>query len=141
MISFRKSTQTKRFLVKTAGGAASQTLGLMNGIYISRRIGRPFTVRHFPYSTGTFFPIAIDRLLLTSETDPASGLTKGLKIDEAFEVGKVIRQHPLLKKRLTYEKLLVVIRRLNLEKPLLRMRGEWPIYVSESRLRRVPKNM
>lgn len=137
----RKSTKAKPFLIKTAGGASSQTLGLMNGIYVSQRIGRPFTLRHYPFSTGSYYPIAINRLLRASEMDLLEGQTKGLKVVEVLEVGKVINQHPLLAKRFSYEKLLVTIRRFNLEKSLLKLRGEWPIYVSESRLRRTPKNI
>lgn len=132
---------SKPFVVKTAGGAASQILGLMNAIYISQRNNRPFVVRHYPYSTGSYYPIAIDQLLSPLELDPSPGQTKGLTVVNTLEVGKVIKAHPLLAKRFSYERLLTLIRRIGLESLLMRLKNEWPIAVSQSRLEKVPKNI
>ena len=131
----------KPFLIKTAGGAASQLLGLMNAIYISKRIGRPFIVRHFPYSTGSYYPVAINFLLAKDEILHLQGKTKGLRNYENIEIGKVIKDHPLLSRHFTYEKLLNLIRKVKLEKILLRLRNEWSVQATKKRLDRTPKRI
>jgi len=131
----------KPFVVKTAGGAASQCLGLISAIYISERIGRPFVVKHFPYSTGGYYPLAISSLLEQDEVAATPGHTRGLEISNNLEVGKIIEEHPLLKKGLTYEKLLQLVRLMRLEIFIKRFRGEYSLNYSRKRLDRVPRRV
>jgi hypothetical protein len=132
---------TKPFVVKTAGGAASQCLGLMSAIYISSIIKRPFVIKHYPFSTGGYFPLAIAPLLSKDEIVAVEGMTRGLNIRGPLVVGKIIEEHPLLKKGVTYEKLLSYIRRLHLETLAKRMRSEWSINYSKRRLEKTPVNI
>ena len=63
-----KNFKTNYFLhVKIAGGATAQCLGLMNAIYASSKLGLPFKISYYPYSTGTYWPFAINFLLNESE--------------------------------------------------------------------------
>jgi len=137
-LSQLKGQNLRPFIVKTAGGAASQCLGLMSAIYISERINRPFVIKHFPYSTGGYYPLAIGALLENFENDSTPGRTRGLEITNALEVGKIIEEHPLLKKGFTYEKFLSLVRFLHLETLAKRLRGEWAINYSRKRLDYVP---
>ena len=132
---------TKPFVVKTAGGAASQSLGLMSAIYISLMIKRPFVIKHYPFSTGGYFPLAIGPLLSKDEIVPIEGKTRGLNIIDPLVVGKIIEEHPLLKKGMSYEKLLSYIRALHLETLAKRIRSEWSINYSKKKLDRTPVNI
>lgn len=136
--SHLKGVKVKPFVVKTAGGAASQCLGLMSAIYISERINRPFVIKHFPYSTGGYYPLAIGAILGNFEIDSTPGRTRGLEITDALEVGKIIEEHPLLKRGVTYEKFLTLVRLLHAETLIKRLRGEWSLNYSQKRLDRVP---
>ena len=135
------SSLSNPFIVKTAGGAASQCLGLMSAIYVSSIIKRPFTIKHYPYSTGGYFPLAIGPLLSNDEIISEEGMTRGLNIVDPLVVGKIIEEHPLLKKGMTYEKLLGYVRLLHLETLAKRFRNEWNIDYSQKRLNRTPVNI
>jgi hypothetical protein len=142
MISPRKNSMRKKpFIVKTAGGAASQCLGLMAAILISKQIDRPFKIRHFPYSTGGYYPLAIGPLLHEGEIMDSKVSTRGLSPQENLVVGRIIEDHPLLRKGFTYEKFLNVLRKLNLETVGKRMRAEFYLNYSLARLNRVPKSI
>ena len=80
---------TKPFVVKTAG-AASQSLGLISAIYISSIIKRPFVIKHYPFSTGGYFPLAIGPLLSKDEIVAVEGITRGLNIVDPLVVGKIL---------------------------------------------------
>jgi hypothetical protein len=131
----------KPFIVKTAGGAASQCLGLMAAIRISQLIDRPFVIRHFPYSTGGYYPLALGPLLSPGEILESVAPTRGLIPSENLTVGRVIENHPMLRKGFTYEKLLKILRNLKLETLGKRMRGEWYLNYSIARLNRVPRSI
>jgi hypothetical protein len=137
----KKSKENKAFVVKTAGGAASQCLGLMAAILISKQIGRPFMIRHFPYSTGGYYPLAIGPLLHEGEILDSEVSTRGLTPQENLVVGRIIEDHPLLKKGFTYEKFLNVLRKLKLETVGKRIRGEFYLNYSIARLYRVSKSI
>jgi hypothetical protein len=132
---------SKPFTVKSAGGAASQCLALMNAIYISRRIKRPFVLKHFPYSTGGYFPLAIELLLSEEELDQSAGMTKGFKTPNVVGVGKIIENHPLLRKGLSWEKLFRFIRKIKLERPIKLLRNEWSLNYSIKVLKKVPRRV
>lgn len=131
----------KPFIVKIAGGAASQCLGLMAAIRISKLIHRPFVIRHFPYSTGGYYPLAIGPLLSPEEILESAAPTRGLTPNENMEIGRIIENHPLLKKGFTYEKLLNVLRKLKLETLGKRIRGEFYLNYSLVRLNHVSKSI
>ena len=137
----KKMKSQTPFVVKTAGGAASQCLGLMAAIRVARLINRPFVIRHFPYSTGGFYPLAIGPLLTPEEILEEAAPTRGLIPIENLTVGRVIENHPMLRKGFTYEKFLKLIRRLKLETLGKRMRGEWYLNYSISRLNNVSRSI
>jgi hypothetical protein len=127
----------ERLTVKLAGGAAAQTLALMNAIYLRNKNSRDFQLKYYPYSTGTFWPFAIKFLLRDGELQDANVPTVGLKSTEDLTVGKIIRSHPLSSKKFSYELLLSLIRSLKLEGPLQKMRGERALQASFKKLTRV----
>lgn len=131
----------KPFIVKIAGGAASQCLGLMAAIHVSRLINRPFQIRHFPYSTGGYFPLAIGPLLAPGEILDVAVPTRGLIPAENLTVGSIVENHPLLKNGFTYEKFLTLLRKLNLETFGKRLRRECYLNYSLSRLNHVSRSI
>ena len=122
-------------MVKTSGGAAAQCLGLMNAIFVSQKLKRPFKVSHYPYSTGTFFPLAIESLLNEDELSDYSVATKGLNLEEDPNVGTVISEHPLVNRYLSYEKFLILLRKLRIYNLIKSITGETVIDFSSKRLR------
>lgn len=128
-----------RLLVKFAGGAAAQVLALMNAIYLKERHKKEFSLKYFPYSTGTYWPFAIDFLVKDEEVFSLAGETRGINSDADLEIGKIIRSHPLASKTFSYEKVLSIIRRLKLERLLQKFRGEHAIEGSLKNLERVTK--
>lgn len=129
---------SEQFLkVKLAGGAAAQCLALMNAIYLHTKLKRNFKLYYFPHSTGTYWPFAIKFLLEPSELGSSECLIKGLEINGDFEVGKVIQSHPLSAKTISYEKLLLHIRKLKLERVLQGIRGESALLASYQNLQKV----
>ncbi len=120
--------------VKLAGGATAQLLGLINAIYASRKLSLPFKISYYPYSTGTFWPFAILPFLSDIEILDINVTTKGLKDIEGIETGKIIQNHPLMHKKVTYERFLQVGRRLKLEPYLNSLRRELSVMASPNRL-------
>ncbi len=120
--------------VKLTGGATAQCLGLMNAIYASNKLKMPFKVSYFPFSTGTYWPFAIGDLLQKGEILNVNSPTKGLDSSDEFDIGKIIQNHPLMSKKLSYEKLLSVMRKLNLEPGLQFLRRELTVLAKPNRL-------
>ncbi len=116
--------------IKLAGGAAAQTIALMNSIFLQKKLNKKFQLHYFPHSTGTYWPFAIDFLLKPGELGSSEELISGLDVKTQFEVGKIIRSHPLSKKGFSREKLLSLIRRLRLERLLQKLRGESALLAS-----------
>ena len=138
----RKNKVVQRpFIVKTAGGAASQCLALISAIYISQHIKRPFIIKHYPYSVGVYWPLAIGHLLTPDELMSTQGKTRGLVIEKEPTVGNIIESHPLLKSGFRYEKVLDFIRFLGLEAFGKRFRGEWYLNYSMRRLDKTPQKI
>jgi hypothetical protein len=125
--------------VKIAGGATAQCLGLMNAIYASNKLGMPFKISYYPYSTGTYWPFAIKFLLTEHEILDLNVGTKGLTNISEFETGKIIKAHPLFNTGFSYEKFLSLIRHLKLESKLQFFRRELAIKNSQSRLIKINK--
>lgn len=120
--------------VKIAGGATAQCLGLMNAIYVSKKLGMPFKISYYPYSTGTYWPFAINFLLKEHEVLDLTSETKGLTNTTELETGRIIKGHPLFRTGYSYEKFLSQIRRMNLESKLQFLRRELAVKNSPSRL-------
>jgi hypothetical protein len=126
---------------KLAGGAAAQTLGLINALYIKNRTGRNVKFRYFPHSTGTFWPFAIGFMLNEGELIDGNARIKGFEPREDLAIGKIIRDHPLEKKIFSYERILKWIRALRLEFPLRRLTGEVALEALPQRLNLVTRRM
>ncbi len=126
-----------KFVVKVAGGATAQCLGLMSAIFVSHRFNRGFKIQYFPTSTGTYWPFQITFLLSEDEILDLNSTIRGLNHESNLEFGKVISNHPLAKRGLNYEKILVLVRKLNLEFPLQRVRGQISIAASNKNLLKV----
>ena len=120
--------------VKLTGGATAQLLGLMNAIYASDKLGLPFKISYYPYSTGTYWPFAIMPFLNQSEILNINVPTKGLSDSSKFEIGKIIQNHPLMNDKISYEKVLSLIRKLKLESSLNFLRRELTVLASPKRL-------
>jgi len=126
--------KSKFLHVKLTGGATAQCLGLMNAIYASNKLKMPFKVSYFPFSTGTYWPFAIGDLLEKGEILNVNSPTKGLDSNDDFEIGKIIQNHPLMRKKFSYEKLLSLMRKLNLEPGLQFLRRELTVLAKPDRL-------
>ena len=109
-------------IVKCAGGATAQLLALSNAIYLSTKLNRPFKMKYYPYSTGTYWPIAIKELLEENEL-VEEGKTSGLETD-GLKSGEYIVDFRLKRKGLPRERFSQVVRRLHLNNLLNRLRGE-----------------
>jgi hypothetical protein len=139
LVIFLKSS--KRFLkVKLAGGATAQCIALMNSVYLQKKLKKDFKLYYYPHSTGTYWPFAIDFLLKPSELGSSEEFIHGLDVKSDFEVGKIIRTHPLSKSGFSHEKLLSLIRRLKLERMLQKLRGESALLASMKNLERVTRH-
>jgi len=134
-----KIKKTPYLNVKIAGGATAQCLGLMNAIYASNKIGIPFKISYYPYSTGTYWPFAIEFLLNEHEILDLNVGTRGLSSISELETGKIIKAHPLFSTGFSYEKFLSLIRHLKLESKLQFFRRELAIKNSQSRLVKINK--
>jgi hypothetical protein len=66
MLNLKNSNTIK---VKVAGGLTSQLLGLLSAIYLSQKHSTPFKLLYYPYSTGTYWPLEIEKLLSTNEIE------------------------------------------------------------------------
>lgn len=130
----KKSVKQPYIHIKIAGGATAQCLGLMNAIFASNKLNKPFKISYYPYSTGTYWPFAIRFLLSEKEILNLNLGTKGLTETAELETGKVIKNHPLFRRGISYEKLLSLLRNLNLEQKIQFMRREFGVNSSPKRL-------
>ena len=139
LVTFFMSSE--RFLkVKLAGGATAQCIALMNSVYLQKKLNKDFKLYYFPHSTGTYWPFAIDFLLKPGELGSSEEFIQGLDVKSNFEVGKIIRAHPLSKSGFSHEKLLSLIRKLKLERMLQKIRGESALLASMKNLERVTRH-
>ena len=136
-----KASHKEKFIVKTAGGAAAQCLGLINAIYVGNKLGKSFKISHYPYSTGTYFPLAIQDLLNDIEVADLAVSTKGLEIEKEPVKGAVIQDHPLLKKKFSYEKFLFLLRKIGVYNFIKSFQGEAVIDFSRKRLEGISGNI
>jgi hypothetical protein len=123
--------------VKLAGGATAQLLGLMNAVYASDKLGLPFKISHYPYSTGTYWPFAISHFLSDDEILNVNVSTIGLKNNQDLQVGKLILNHPLMQRKISYERFLSLIRKFKLESTLNFFRRELTVKASPKKLNKI----
>jgi hypothetical protein len=57
------------FQIRCTGGKAAQINALMNAIYLKQKLGKPFQIRHYSGSTGTFWEFEISDLLFPGELE------------------------------------------------------------------------
>lgn len=119
---------------KVAGGAAAQTLGLINALHVKKKLGRDFKILYFPHSTGTYWPFAIDFLLSSKEISSTTAEIRGMTGGHTLEIGKIIRQHPLESRFFSYERFLAWLRMFRLEFVLRRLTGEIALEARRERL-------
>lgn len=129
------------FVVKTSGGLASQMFGLMSAIYISNKLQRPFKIKHYPHSTGGFYPIAIRELLTNQEILDLEAKTPGLSGLEKQNVGAIIESHPLIARNISYMHFVKWLHNLGLDNIFNLARREWQLNASEKRLIKSPKSL
>jgi hypothetical protein len=132
---------SRPLIVKSSGGAAAQTLALMDAIYVTRHDERPFVFDYYPYGTGTYWPLEIEGALSVGEVGNTLKFTVGhLQNDQTAQVGKIVETHPINSQSLNLEKVYATVRRLNLDRYLLALRGEVPINSSPARLGTIKKS-
>ena len=125
-------------IIKFSGGLTAQLLALMSAIYLSGKLDRPFKMKYFPYSTGTYWPLGIASILEVSELEQISK-TRGVNNKGDLNPGDYIADFPLRRTGISYERFLQIIHRLHLDVALRWLRGEYVIGARISRLRKVPK--
>ena len=127
-------------IIKCSGGAAAQTLALMDAIYLTQNYKRSFVFHHYPYGTGTFWPFELEGALLAEEIGNLSKITVGHdSVTDSFQVGKIIASHPINSRFMSLEKLYAYFRRIKLDHFLLSLRRESSISFSQKRLMTVGK--
>jgi hypothetical protein len=125
------------FIVKSAGGIASQLMALVNAIYVSNLHSRPFKFVHFPYGTGVFYPFGISELLSVSEILNTNMIHKGYEESLNLPVGKIVEQGPLQK--VSRERIYGSFRGGKID-TILRwwLRREWSVLADPKRLGKIP---
>jgi hypothetical protein len=134
-----KNSKKSFIHVKVSGGATAQILGLINAIYVSEKLRKPFKISYYPYSTGTFWPCILEKFLAPNEILNINVPTPGLSSAERFEVGKIIESHPLTKKNLSIEKIISILRRTRILKIFKFYKRELEINADVQKLRNVTK--
>jgi hypothetical protein len=110
-------------LIKCAGGATAQLLALSNAIYLSKKLNRPFKIKYYPTSTGTFWEFAIGNLLNPDEISE-EGLIRGVSTSEILKSGEYITEFHTKRKGFSYATILNIIHKLQVDSLLRRFRGE-----------------
>ena len=128
----------KPFFVKCTGGTTAQLLALSNAIYVSNRIGRPFKIKYFPFSTGTYWEFGISKLLEPEEIVPES-IPRETEFDGLLN-GVYINKFPISLKSFVRGNILKIIHRLGLNSTLRRMRGEFIIGGERKSLDSIKRN-
>jgi len=126
------------FVVRTTGGAASQCVGLMIAIFVSKKIGRPFQIRHYPVNTGGYYPLGIASLLSRDELYPEDPDNSSSVDYSGLTVGELLEPTNLKSDYSIYDRAVVVLTRLGLDKYVNQFRMIWHIDGSFHRLRGTP---
>lgn len=126
------------FVVRTCGGAASQGLGLMAAIYISKNIKRPFQIRHDSLLTGGYYPLGIGSLLSENELFQEEFDNTFVHDFSGLTVGELLNPGELKSKYSIYNGIVAGLRQVGLIKYLNRVRMVWQFDGSFRRLNRTP---
>ena len=137
MAIFRKS---KPILMKVTGGLTAQLLALLCAIYLSQKFKRPFQIRYFSDSTGTYWPFEIEKLLKSSELESIVA-TRGLETNKFVAPGSYIANLPLRQKKSNSHKFFWLIYRFKIDRLVKNFRREYVVEGKISRLKQVPKNI
>lgn len=128
------------FVLKTAGGAASQLLGLTNALYLSRRLNLNFKVKHYIYGVGTCYPFALKTLLRDNEILDLSFVHRGYLEQDSILPGMIVEDGPL--QRISWERFYGLIRATRIDKELKwKMRKEMVLDAKKESLDKVSKNI
>jgi len=111
----------------------------MNAIYASKKLNLPFKISYYPHATGTYWPFAIMPFLNQDEILNVNTPIKGINMGNSYEIGKIIQNHPLMDKKLSYEHALSIMRKLKLETSLNFLRRELVVFGSPNRLLNISK--
>ena len=132
---------SKPLRVKCAGGAAAQTLALMNAIYVTQNTSREFIFEYYPFGTGGFWKFEISKALRLEEIGDTAKLSAGHELDDSpLTPGQIVESHPINSKGLSLEKIYSFIRKLKIDGVLLSLRREVPINGSMKRLSKVKQS-
>jgi hypothetical protein len=137
LMKLSSNRRKKPLVIKFSGGLTAQLLALMSAVHLSQKLKRPFSMRYFPYSTGTYWPLGIGALLQDGELEGIRD-TRGISFDQSPKPGEYIAHFPLRRGGLSYERLLQAIHKLHLDVALRWLRAEYVIGGQISRLRKVP---
>ena len=130
----------KPITIKVTGGLTAQLLSLMCAIYLSQKFKRPFQIRYFSDSTGTYWPFEIEKLLKPSELESIVSL-KHIEVDQNYSPGSYIEDFPPRQKKFSYYQILRAIDRIKVDRLIRKSRGEYVIEGKVKRLEKVPKNI
>lgn len=128
-------------IFKTAGGAASQLLGLTCALDISRRTKREFVIQHFPFATGAYYPFALKGMLFEDEILDLNAPTKSFTPPKELQVGGILRDHPVQRSGFSREKIASFLREYNLDGLIAQMRFEWRLLANQKRMKNVPRHI
>lgn len=126
------------FVVRTTGGAATQSMGLLAAIYISKKLGRPFQIQHYPLSTGGYYPLGIGPLLNDNELYQESSENSNVENYSSLTVGELMEPLDVKHNYSAYDRIVVALTRLGIDKYVNQFRMTWHIDGSFDRLRRTP---
>lgn len=119
---------SKPLRIKCAGGAAAQTLALMNAIYVTQDSKREFIFEYYPYGTGGFWNFEIAQALKPNEIGNIGKLSAGHSLDDTpLKPGVIVQSHPINSKGSSLEKVYSLIRKIGMDRFLLSLRHEVPI--------------
>lgn len=128
----------KPIIIKVSGGLTAQLLSLMCAIYLSQKFKRPFQIRYFSNSTGTYWPFELKKLLQSSELGSIVG-PKHIEENINVASGSYIEEFHVSKRLFLNSIFLRLTHRLRLDKQIRKIRGEYVIEGKVELLKRVPK--
>ena len=126
--------------MKVTGGLTAQLLALLCAIYLSQKFKRPFQIRHFSDSTGTYWPFEIEKLLKSSELESIVA-TRGLETNKFVAPGSYIENFPLRQVGFNSYKFLGLFYRFKIDRLAKKFRHEYVVEGKIGKLKKVPKNI
>jgi hypothetical protein len=133
-------SKSNYFIVKSAGGIASQLMALSNAIYVSELFNRPFKFVHYTFGTGVYYPFGISELLKSDELSDTNLVHRGYKENLKIPIGRIVEDGPL--QLMSMERVYGKIRGSNLDAKLRwLLRKEWALSASQYRLDQVSQKL